>query len=101
MAQRLMASLSEDYDLEQERDRWVQSLNDTLRAKATDSEGPHGVTPAEPVGPTVDLMAALQEIHRRFESRTRRARRTCAAGPEDREGLEGTGQTNAAAGVVS
>jgi DNA end-binding protein Ku len=59
MAQQLMHSMSQGYDLDQERDQYVQALEQLLIAKTTGGEAPHGAEPAAAV-PTMDLMAALQ-----------------------------------------
>jgi DNA end-binding protein Ku len=60
MAQQLMASMSEGYDLEQERDQYLAALNDLLAEKTGHGHAPHGAEPAAAASPTVDLMAALQ-----------------------------------------
>lgn len=60
MMQTLMASMSEGYDLDTERDQYIQAMEQLLAAKAGGGEVEHGAEPAAAAGPTVDLMAALQ-----------------------------------------
>lgn len=60
MAQQLMASMSEGYDLEAERDQYVQAMEQLLAAKAGGGEVERGAEPAAAAAPPVDLMAALQ-----------------------------------------
>ncbi|MGW2917732.1 non-homologous end joining protein Ku [Streptomyces angustmyceticus] len=59
MAQTLMASLSEDFRLDDQHDHYRMALDDLVTAKLAGQEPPHA--PATPVGPVVDLMAILQE----------------------------------------
>ncbi|GAA2686880.1 Ku protein [Streptomyces lunalinharesii] len=59
MAKTLMASLSEDFRLDQERDHYREALDAVVTAKLAGSKPPHA--PAEAPGGVVDLMAALQD----------------------------------------
>jgi DNA end-binding protein Ku len=61
MALQLAESLSEGYDLEAERDQYVQSMERLLAAKAGGGEVERGAEPTAAAGPPMDLMAALQE----------------------------------------
>ncbi|WP_042373881.1 non-homologous end joining protein Ku [Streptacidiphilus neutrinimicus] len=60
MAQQLMASMSEGYDLDAERDQYLEALVQLLAAKTGGGEVERGAEPAAAQAPTVDLMAALQ-----------------------------------------
>jgi DNA end-binding protein Ku len=60
MAQQLMASMSEGYELDEEKDAWVAALEELLMAKAGGGEVHRGPEPALGAEPTVDLMAALR-----------------------------------------
>jgi DNA end-binding protein Ku len=59
MAQQLMTSMSQGYDLEQERDQYIQALDDLLAEKTGHGHAEHA-EPAAPASPTVDLMEALK-----------------------------------------
>jgi DNA end-binding protein Ku len=60
MAHQLMTSMSKGYDLDQERDQYVQALDELLAAKAGGGQVERGAEAAPAAAPTVDLMAALR-----------------------------------------
>jgi DNA end-binding protein Ku len=61
MALQLAQSMSEGYDLDAERDHYVQALTWLISAKAGGGEVEQGAEPAAVAVPTMDLMAALRE----------------------------------------
>jgi DNA end-binding protein Ku len=77
VAQKLMASMSEGYDLDAERDTYTEALDQLLRAKAENREPPREETPTPGVVPPMDLMATLRDSIEKS-----RAQREAAAAPE-------------------
>jgi DNA end-binding protein Ku len=77
MAQQLMTTMSRGYDLDQERDQYVQALDQLLAAKTGGGQVERGTEAAPAVAPTVDLMAALRASI--AESRAKRGEKAAPA----------------------